>query len=159
MISLLYVYIYPLLLPICCMFVNWGGIVHVHYSSGGQTGIELSWFTFYTAFEISGADARKTRFRHFRFPPLYLKINKIFTSNYNFFEKDVQTDSTLRYMEVPNLKQACHWKQRQISRDSSGPKTWGCRRCFIKSILIRVMYATPNSKIAIHSFTFDKLGL
>lgn len=114
---------------------------------------------FLHSIEISGADARKTRFCHFRFPPLYLKINKIVTSNCNFFEKDVQTDSTLRYMEVPNLKQACHWKQRQISRDSSGPKTWGCRRCFIKSILIRVLYATPNSKIAIHSFTFDKLGL
>lgn len=108
------------------------GIVHIAHLAD-KTGIELSWFTFYTAFLISGADARRILFRYFRFPPLYLKINKICTSNCNFFEKDVQNDSTLRYMEVANLQQACHGKQCQISRDPSRPKTWVCRRCLINS--------------------------
>lgn len=127
---------YTLLLPICCISLCTrieGMWYRAYCSSGGQTGIELSWFTFYTAFLISGADARRILFRYFRFPPLYLKINKICTSNCNFFEKDVQNDSTLRYMEVANLQQACHGEQCQISRDPSRPKTWVCRRCLINS--------------------------
>lgn len=133
-VDIILVCVYTLLLPICCICTRIEGMWYLAYcSSGGQTGIELSWFTFYTAFLISGADARRILFRHFRFPPLYLKINKICTSNCNFFEKDVQNDSTLRYMEVANLQQACHGKQCQISRDPSRPKTWVCRRCLINS--------------------------
>lgn len=77
MISLLYVYIYPLLLPICCMFVNWGGIVHVHYSSGGQTGIELSWFTFYTALKYPVQMLVRLGFATFGFHLSILKSTKL----------------------------------------------------------------------------------
>lgn len=134
--------------------------MHVHYSSGGQTGIELSWFTFYTALKYPVQMLVRLGFATFGFHLSILKSTKLSLRTVIFSRKMSKPTAPYGTWKSPissKLATESSVRFQEIRLDQKPGVVAGT--CFIKSILIRVMYATPNSKIAIHSFTFDKLGL